>query len=439
MATFAQIIKKKQKDWDAPHLMDGARAPRSAKLPFSSPLVNYCTYGGIPRNKITTFYGEYSGGKSTSAIDICKNAYKIFVQEYEAEVAELREQIANGKKQLKGPLEDLLDRGPMKILYLDLEHSFDEEWAATLGIKPEEIEIMQPPDIPAEDLLDTLQEIIETGEVGIIVLDSIPSLTAKQELEKSYGDKTVAAIAGPLTRFMRKIPPVLTRYKCTLLLINQLRPDMNNPYADNMPGGEAVKYYSSLMMKFHISDPVDILGQPLKKSAENPAGFIIEARITKQKSAPNNRRVGTYYLISDQGIREDFDFANMAINQYGIIQKSGGWYTMCNPFTGEPMEEDDGRLVKVNGLAKVYSFLKDNTDYYDKLKTFILNDINGVEQPTDELSDEGIVEEEAPDAVAEILESSEEEETTSNTKDKKSTKNLLQDFTSVQGESNEAK
>ena len=128
-----------------------------------------------------------------------------------------------------------------------------------------------------------------------------------------------------------------------------------------------------------MGNPVDFLGNELPKSADSPAGYIINAKIVKQKSAPNNRRVGTYFLMYDSGIREDFDFAKLAVGKYGIIKKRGGWFTMCDPFTGEVLTTETGAELKINGMAKVYAFLQDNPDYYNKLKKYISDDISEIE------------------------------------------------------------
>ena len=75
MASYKSTIDKMKKDWNCSGLMDGAHAARGQKIPFSSPLLNYATYGGLPRKRITIFYGNYGGGKSTSAVDVCLNAH----------------------------------------------------------------------------------------------------------------------------------------------------------------------------------------------------------------------------------------------------------------------------------------------------------------------------------------------------------------------------
>ena len=138
---------------------------------------------------------------------------------------------------------------------------------------------------------------------------------------------------------------------------------------------------------FRLGTPVDFLGNELPQRVEDPAGYIVNAKLVKQKTAPHDRKIGTYYLMTKSGIRPDFDYANLAIKKYGIIRKGGAWFTVCNPETGEILEVD-GKQVKLNGLAKVYEFLQNNPDYYEILKNYILNDINGSEE-SEEVSHTG--------------------------------------------------
>ena len=151
---------------------------------------------------------------------------------------------------------------------------------------------------------------------------------------------------------------------------------MDNPYVVKTPGGEAPKFYASMRILFQIGNPVDFLGNELPKSSENPAGYIVNAKLVKQKSAPNDRKNASYFLMCQSGIREDMDFANLAMKKYGIIHKAAAWFSFADPYTGEVIEED-GKLVKVNGMAKVYEYLKSNKEYYAKLKKYIMDDIYG--------------------------------------------------------------
>lgn len=378
MSSYLDIIERKKRDWNCETLMDGAKAARGAKLPFSSPLLNWCTYGGIPRNKITEFFGDPSTGKSTTTIDICKNAIDVFKQEHLELLEDLTQKAKAGSKSAAAELEEAKEAGPQRVLYLDLEHAFDGAWAETLGIQDSDIDIMQPPDVVAEDILQTTQELIETGHVGLLVLDSLPSLVPRAELEKKYGERTVASLAGLLTVYCRKIVPMLTRYQTTLVFINQVRDNMDNPYVVKTPGGQAPKFYASLRILFKNGTPVDFLGNELAQSADSPAGYIINAKLVKQKSAPFDRKSGQYYLMINSGIRPDFDYAKLAISKYGIIRKGGAWFTICDPYTGEVLE-DNGKLVKVSGFAKVIDFLASHPDYYTRLKTYIYSDISGLD------------------------------------------------------------
>ena len=377
MGSYADIINQKKKEWGCEELMDAAKAARGPKIPFSAPLMNWATYGGIPRDKITEFFGDPGGGKTTTAVDLCHTAAKIFHEEWEDRLQFLQLKVSEGNKGAKLEYEALTESGPRKVLYVDLEHAFDGEWATTLGIDFNELDIMQPPDIVAEDILQMLMEVIQTNEVGLIVLDSIPSLVPRAELEKKLGDRTVAALAGLLPVFCRKVVSLLTRHHVTLLMINQLRDNMDNPYVANTPGGRAAKFYASLRIQFKLGDPIDFAGNILQKSAENPAGYKIEARLVKQKSAPFDRKNASYHLLCNSGIRADFDFAQLASKQYGLLRKAGAWFSVIDPSTGEILEDETGKPVKLNGMPKVYDFLQSNPAYYQKLVEFITADING--------------------------------------------------------------
>ena len=108
-----------------------------------------------------------------------------------------------------------------------------------------------------------------------------------------------------------------------------------------------------------------------------------------KKSYLMDRKLAMYYLMTQTGLRPDFDFAKLAVNKYGIIKKSGAWFSVCDPTTGEILEED-GKPVKLNGMAKVYEYLQANPEYYDVLVKFILDDINAdesAEGESDMLSD----------------------------------------------------
>ena len=374
--TFESIINKKKKDWKCSTLMDGINAERGPKIPFSSLMLNHATYGGIPRRRISHFYGSWGSGKSTTCIDLCKNAYDVFEHEYNDQVIKLQE-LSITDRSAESELDELKERGVKKVLYIDLEHSFDGQWSKVLGINPDHIKLMQPPDVFAEDLLQMVLNLISTGEMGMVVIDSIPALTPEADLKKRLDEKTVASAAGLITRFLTKAVPLLDRYDCTMILVNQIRDNLVNPYVVNTPGGKALKFYSSLMLEFSIGTPVDFLGNDLPQKSENPAGYKINVKVTKQKTAPFDRKNASYYLMTSSGIRTDMDLAQLAVTKYSIIKKSGAWFTVCDPDSGEILINESGKNLKLQGMASVYDYLQSNPEYYKKLEDYILRDLSG--------------------------------------------------------------
>ena len=383
MPKYRDILEKAAKAWNCPDMLNSVK-DSVPKIPFSAPMLNWLKSGGVPRGRIIEFFGEEGSGKSSTSIDVCYNAKKVFQKEFEDKVQEYRDKVAAGKKEYAGPLEDLLDEGPKGVVYWDLEHSFDWQWAGKMGLHKGDIDVAQPPDVPAEAICQTIEETVVTGGVGLIVVDSVPSLVTKTELEKKYGEKSVATVAGLMTIFMRKITPLASRYDCTILLINQVRDNMENPYVIQTPGGKAIKFYCTTRIYFRKGAPIDFAGNELPTNTENPNGYLINTKLMKQKGAPFDRKVASYFLLSDSGIREDFDYAKLAIQKYNIIQKSGGWFTLCNPSTGEIMEEN-GKIIKINGQCRVYDYLSSHPEYYAELKSFINKDIGTEEATLDEV------------------------------------------------------
>lgn len=375
---YKDILKQRANIWGCPDMLDSVK-DEVPKIPLSSPLVNWMLYGGVPRGRIIEFFGEAGSGKSTTSQDLCYNAKQIFAKEHEEKIQLYREYVAKGKKEYAGPLEDLIDQGPKAIVYWDLEHTFDWKWASKLGIKKGDIDIAQPGNVSGEQICQAIEDTVRTGEVGLVVVDSIPSLVTEAEWGKKYGERTVSSLAGLMTTFMRKMPYVCSQNDCTLVLINQTRDNMDNPYVLQTPGGQAIKFYTTSRLYFKKTAQLDFAGNELPNNVDNPAGYKITVKLMKQKGASYDRKVSSYFLMVQSGIRPDFDYARLAVDKYGIIQKKGAWFTMCDPSTGEILCDADGKPIKQNGMLKVYDYLKENPDYYNSVRNYIDADINGIE------------------------------------------------------------
>lgn len=302
------------------------------RIPFTSPRMNYCTYGGLPTGRLIEFYGEEHGGKTTTALDIVANY----------------QQMETGKK----------------VTYFDSENTLDVEWAMKLGVNVDDLILLQPESQSAEDILEMILQMIDTGEVGLVILDSIASMVSAQELDKTIADKTYAGISMPLSTFSKKAEMMCKKTNCTIIGINQIRDDLGAMWAGAVrtPGGRGWKHLCSVRMQFTRGNFLNERGEKIKRSSESPAGNIVLMSMTKNKTCPANRRGGFYTIDYANGIDYLRDLVDVAI-KYDLIQKSGSWFTIVNPDTGEVLSE------KIQGLANVYEYFRDEENE-DKL-TFV--------------------------------------------------------------------
>lgn len=195
-----EIIKQTNKKFGEEIITHGLSEYDYKRIPFTSPRMNYCTYGGIPVGKITEFFGEEHGGKTTTALDI----------------------VANYQKSDDG----------RSVLYVDAENTLDAEWAQKLGVDVENLYLLQPKAQSAEDIFQIIEDAVDTGEVGLWVLDSIGVLVSSLEMDekKTYEDKVYGGISLPLTRFSKKIEMLMKRHNCTGIGINQIRDNLASMY-----------------------------------------------------------------------------------------------------------------------------------------------------------------------------------------------------------------
>ena len=308
------------------------------RIPFTSPRMNYCTFGGLPMGKLIEFFGEEHGGKTTTALDIIANY------------------------QLMEP-----DR---KVLYLDCENTLDVEWATKLGVNVNSLIVFKPTSQSAEEIFQFIYDMVETGEIGLWVLDSIGALVSQDELDKSIEQKTYAGIAKPLTVFGRKIEMIMQRTRCTGIGINQIRENLNSPYGGTTtPGGKGWRHFCCVRMEFRRGKYIDEKGNELTRSAETPVGNIVQMSMVKNKSCPPTRRSGFYTINYTTGIDYLKDLVDVAI-KYGIVNKQGAWFYVVDTETGEMLTD------KLHGASNLYELLENNTELLAKLEEFVDKKMN---------------------------------------------------------------
>lgn len=334
-----EAIKNINKNMKCDFVTKGLPQYEYKRIPFTSPRLNYMTFGGIPIGKICEFYGEEHGGKTTTSLDIVANFQNL-------------------------DLEDV----PKGILYGDIENRLDPVWATKLGVKldDENFYLLKPESQGAETIFEQMLVLMETGEIGLVIVDSLGSMMSDQEYEKSIEDKTYGGISMALTKFGKKAELLCNKYNLTIIGINQLRADMNSTYGGmRTTGGEYWKFICSVRMEFRMGKYFDEKGNELTRQAENPVGNYVLVTMKKNSTCPPTRRTGYYsinYLIGIDYLR---DLIEVAI-KYGIIDKSGAWFSIVDTETGEVLE-------KFQGQAKLNDFLgqEENVEYLKKIEDYI--------------------------------------------------------------------
>lgn len=347
-----------------------------SKIPFSSPTANYMTYGGVPVGKITEFYGGEGGGKTTSALDICANAQKCFNKAFSDKMGSLTTQLneleAKDTKEAKkladkvrAEINELQEKGPKVVVYVDAEQTLDVEWAKLLGVDTESMILVRPQEQTAEQVLQIIIDLVSTGDVGLCVLDSIPMLVSQNILEESLEKKSYGGISQALTTFCSKITPHLVQNQCAFIGINQIREDLSSMYnTTSTPGGKMWKHACSLRLRFRKDTLLDINNGELTSRAENPAGNRVGIEITKTKVCKPDRRIGYYTLNYTGGIDVLADTLTIGI-QLMLIKRGGSWYYYT---------DKNGNEYKFQGSAKLLEELRTNEPF----KTELQNRINEV-------------------------------------------------------------
>ena len=328
-----EIVKNVNRQQKEEILTKGLNEFSYQRIPFTSPRMNYCTFGGLPIGKITEFYGEEHGGKTTSALDIVANYQQ---------------------------LPDARD-----VLYVDAENTLDVDWAKKIGVNVDNMYILQPKSQSAEEIFQIICDSVDTGEVGLWILDSIGALMSQQELDKSMEEKTYGGISQALTKFGKKIEMLMQRHKSTGIGINQIRADLNSMYGGTTtPGGKAWKHFCAVRMRFARGKFVDEKGNELTRSAENPVGNIVMMSMTKNKTCPPVRRTGFYTLNYETGIDYLKDLVDVAV-KFGIIDKHGAWFDIIDIETGEIIEG------KIQGQANVYKYLDEHDEALERVEKLV--------------------------------------------------------------------
>ena len=268
--------------------------------------------GGYPKGRVVEIYGPESSGKTTLTLHAIAEAQK------------------------KGGI----------AAFIDAEHAFDRYYAEDLGVDVENLIISQPDN--GEQALEITDNLIRSGAIDIIVIDSVAALTPKSEIEGEMGDSKMGLHARLMSEALRKLTGSISKTKCTVIFINQLREKIGvmfgNP--ETTTGGNALKFYASVRLDIRRSTQI-------KNTNNEVLGNKTRVKVVKNKVAPPFKTV-EFDIVYGKGISKVGEIIDLGVD-FEIIKKSGSWFSY-----------DDTKLGQ--GREAVKSLLLDNPELMDELE-----------------------------------------------------------------------
>jgi recombination protein RecA len=294
---------------DSPAVAIGSISSGSISLDFALGI------GGFPRGRIVEIYGPESSGKTTLAIHAIAQAQK-----------------AGGI-----------------AAFVDAEHAFDSSYARKLGVDIDNLFVSQPDN--GEQALEITENLIRSGAIDIIVIDSVAALTPKSEIEGEMGDSKMGLQARLMSQALRKLAGTINKTQTCCIFINQLREKIGvmfgNP--ETTTGGNALKFYSSVRLDIRRISQI--------KEGDSVTGNRARVKVVKNKLAPPFRQA-EFDIVYGQGISKTGEIIDLAVD-YNIVKKAGSWFSYGETKLGQ-------------GRDAVKNLLLDNVELAEEIEAKII-------------------------------------------------------------------
>lgn len=270
--------------------------------------------GGLPKGRVIEIYGPESSGKTTLAIHAIAEAQK------------------------KGGI----------AAFIDAEHAFDKFYASKLGVDIENLLISQPDN--GEQALEIADNLIRSGAIDIIVIDSVAALVPKAEIEGEMGDSKMGLHARLMSQALRKLTGTISKTGCCCIFINQLRDKIGVMFGspETTTGGNALKFYASVRLDIRRISQI--------KDTDEVSGNRVKVKVVKNKLAPPFR-IAEFDIMFGEGISKAGEIIDLGVD-FDIIKKAGSWFSYGDTKLGQ-------------GRDAVKQLLLDNPDLMDELEAKI--------------------------------------------------------------------
>ena len=263
--------------------------------------------GGLPRGRTVEIYGPESSGKTTLALHV---------------IAEVQKKGGIGA-------------------FIDAEHALDPSYARKLGVDVDELLISQPDS--GEQALEIIDTLVRSGAVAIVVVDSVAALTPKSELEGDMGDSSLGVHARLMSQAMRKLTGSVSRSKCMLIFINQIRMKIGVMFGspETTTGGNALKFYASVRLDIRRIGSI--------KDRDEVVGNSTRVKVVKNKLAPPFRQA-EFDIMYGKGISKMGELVDLGVKA-GVVDKSGSWFSYGDQRIGQGRENAKNFLHENSDIA----------------------------------------------------------------------------------------
>ncbi|WP_082463827.1 recombinase RecA [Sphingomonas sp. Leaf17] len=270
--------------------------------------------GGLPRGRVIEIYGPESSGKTTLALHVIAEAQK----------------------------------GGGTAAFVDAEHALDPVYAKKLGVNIDELIVSQPD--TGEQALEIVDTLVRSNAIDVLVVDSVAALVPRAEIEGEMGDSHVGLQARLMSQSLRKLTGSISRSRCMVIFINQLRMKIGVMYGnpETTTGGNALKFYASVRLDIRRTGAI--------KTGEDVVGNATRVKVVKNKVAPPFKQV-EFDIMYGQGVSKIGEILDLGVKA-GLVEKSGSWFSYDSVRIGQ-------------GRENAKAFLKENTEMADRLEAAI--------------------------------------------------------------------